>query len=263
MPRFEPIDANRCRNHGWRRFVSYQFAAGDSLVPVVADEIPHVLATMPMAFRPLPDGSYELVAVMSFQNRLNLFVHPVNGRWIGGYTPAAYRSYPFWSLPEKGSGRMVLCFDMDSGLYREAPGPEDSPFFDENDQMTPMLKDTAEFLQKFENQRRIVKQLTDVLAQQKLIVPWEIKSEDASGKPVPVEGLYKIDEKSLRKLSLDEMGTLQKTDALPLAYAQLFSQHRLPNLTRLHQLHDRLKDKTPGIDLEKILGQDDVFKFDN
>lgn len=262
MPRFVPIDATRCRGHGWQRYSDYEFAAGDPLVPIVAEEIPHVLATLPMAFRPLSEKNrYELVAVMSLEKNRNLCVQS-NGRWIGGYVPAAYRSYPFLSIPEKGTGRMALCFDMDSGLYREEPGPKDTLFFGENGELGTLLSNVVQFMQKYESQRRLTSLLTAELAQQGVIVPWQIKVQDAAGNSMPIEGLFKIDEKALKNLPAEKSEKLRKADALPMAYGQFFSQHRISNLARLNKMHEQMAAKTPEIEIEKLFGQNDAFAFD-
>jgi len=263
MPHFEPINATRCKNHGWRPNKSYLFAEQDSIVPIVADEVPHVLAQLPMAFRKMSDkGGYELAAVLSLEKNLNLLVHP-DGTWMGSYIPAVYRAYPFRSVAEKDTGRMVLCFDMDSGLYREEPGPEDRLFYDEKGQMAPAFSRVADFMEKYENQRRVTLHIAGVLAQQGLIVPWEIKVQDQNGNPLPVKGLNKIDEKALRELPAEKLDTLRKAGALPVAYAQLFSQHRMSNIAKLYNIHRNLTEKTPEIDIEKFFGEEDVFRFDH
>jgi len=263
MPRFEPIDATRCKNHGWRRLSSFEFASGDSLAPLVVDEIPYAMAMVPIAFHRPPGGKrFELAAVQSLEQKHNLLVHPETGNWTGGYIPAVYRGYPFSSLPEKGTGRSLLCFDMESGLYRENPGPEDTPFFGPDGQMSPTLAEVARFLQRYENQRRITMALTDLLAGQDLIVYWEIRVNLDSDNQQSVEGLYRVDEKRIKDLPSDVLDELVKSEALPLAYAQLFSQHRLPNIEKIYNVQTRSTQKPRDVDLEKLFGEEDVFRFD-
>ena len=69
---------------------------------------------MPIAFVEQA-GRFVPMAVMGLTPEHNLFVGP-EGQWLGGYLPAAMRSYPFRLLRSEGSEQMTLCVDEDSGL---------------------------------------------------------------------------------------------------------------------------------------------------
>ncbi|MEA1053628.1 SapC family protein [Lamprobacter modestohalophilus] len=113
MANLQPITLSRHRDQRWARYTDYRFAAADTLAPLVVQELPKALMSLPIGFIEQPDG-YGLVAVQSLQPGQNLFVS-VDGRWLGGYVPALYRGYPF-ALAKTEEGQQVLCIDEDSGL---------------------------------------------------------------------------------------------------------------------------------------------------
>jgi hypothetical protein len=72
------------------------------------------------------------VALQGLENGKNLFVAP-DGRWLGGYIPAALRGYPFKVLQDNSEPpRHFLCFDEESDLLVDATEPNSQPFFKED-----------------------------------------------------------------------------------------------------------------------------------
>src|SRR5690606_13482573 len=103
----------------WKRYTSYSFAAGDAVVALVAQELPRACLSLPLGFVKTEAG-FQVVAVQGLQPGRNLWVAP-DGRWLGGYVPAAYRGYPF-VLANTEDGKRVLCVRPDSGLVNESEG---------------------------------------------------------------------------------------------------------------------------------------------
>lgn len=267
MPHFVALSPSRHRDMGWLKVADYLFAEHETLVPLVGEELPHALAIMPMGFRQRETGNFELVAVMSLQAQRNLFVHP-DGRWIGGYKPAALRGYPFSLQREQGSDRHVLCFDENSGLMLENPRGDGEPFFDAQGEPAPLVKKLLDFLGQWEQQRQVTQRAVDMLAAQELIVPWEVKvADEASGNTQAVQGLYRLDEKALNALDEKGMAALRAVNALPIAYAQLFSQHRIGVLGKLYRLHAEFEQEDPAkVDIESLFddgSEDFSFDFDS
>lgn len=268
MPHYIPLTKTEHASKGWRKAESLAFASEQSAVPVLLDELPHLIPTMPLAFlqRTTDDGSsrYELVALLSVTPKLNLFVAP-NGRWLGGYIPAEFRGYPFRLLRNPSSDQRVLCFDRDSGLLSEQPEADGEAFFDTEDQLSPAMQQVLSFLKQCEHSRQLSQNAVDALTQHGLITPWPIKLNTGEADPSTVKGLFRIDEAALRNLSGEALKTLSDTNALTLAYAQLLSQHRLNGLSKLYDLHARAKQAEASLsasDVEGVFGaQDDTLKF--
>lgn len=266
MARYLPISKDTLQGQGWRKYASYAFAANDTSVPVQLEELSHALPTLPLAFRrPTDDGPFELVALFSLHPARNLFVHP-DGRWMGGYVPAYYRGYPFRLLPAEGSDRLLLCFDTESGLLTDVPAAEDTPFFAPDGTPSPLVQQALTFLEKYESNRIATQRAVNLLAEHNLIVPWPIQVTDAAGsEPVLREGLFRIDEAALRGLTGDALKKVQRANAMHLAYAQLFSQHRMASFSKLYELHEQLRAKHQSnqlVDADFVFGRtDENVKF--
>src|ERR1700734_2120149 len=126
MSKFVAISRERHAGKRWRRTEGYPFAAADTVVPVVGAELFRVVLAMPVAFVE-QSGRYELMAVLSFTRGRNMFVGP-DGRWLGSYVPAWYRSYPFRLLQREGADESVLCIDEDGKLIVEGAEPGEDFF---------------------------------------------------------------------------------------------------------------------------------------
>jgi hypothetical protein len=268
MTRYIPLTKTDHSHQGWRKAESMAFATEQSAVPVLLDELPHLIPTLPLALiqHKTDDGSsrYELVALLSVTQKLNLFVAP-NGRWLGGYIPAEFRGYPFRLIPEPSSGRHVLCFDKDSGQLSEQPQADGEAFFDAEGNLSPSMQKVMNFLKQCEHSRQLTQNAVDALTQHGLIMPWPIKLNAGEADTNEVNGVFRIDEAALRNLNGDALKALSDANALSLAYAQLLSQHRLQALSKLYDLHARAKAAQAALsetDVEELFGaQDDTLKF--
>ncbi len=268
MTHYIPLTKTEHAHQGWRKAESLGFATEQSAVPVLLDELPHLIPTLPLAFiqHKTDDGRhhFQLVALLSITPNLNLFVAP-NGRWLGGYVPAEFRGYPFRLMTDTSSGQRLLCFDQDSGLLSDNPAADGEAFFDAEGALSESLKRVMEFLQQCEQSRQLTQAAVNTLAQHELIAPWPINIRTADESRNAVKGLFRIDEAALRNLGGDGLQALTQSNALSLAYAQLLSQHRLNGLSKLYDLHARAKQAEASLsasDVEGVFGtQDDTLKF--
>ena len=76
MPDYIPLSKSKHAGSGWLQPQNYTFAAQDTMVPLVVDEIGSAMPTLPLAFRRRKDKSgkvsYELVALLSPFEKRNL-----------------------------------------------------------------------------------------------------------------------------------------------------------------------------------------------
>jgi len=236
MPRFAVVSHERYGRKKWQRFKSYAFAAADALVPIVGAELARTAVSMPLAFSE-QSGHYTLVALLSPVPGHNLCVGP-DGRWLGGpYIPAWLRLYPFRMLPQQDTDELVLCLDEESGLVveRDAAGEE---FFDREGKLSPALKAVSEALTVMERSRILTNLAVAALAQAGVIRPWQINLRTDQGEKT-ISGLQHIDEAALHALPNDVFTKLRTPLALPIAYAQMFSEVRLAIFEHLARLHDQ------------------------
>lgn len=231
MVAIQPLSRERHKNKRWQRFTSYEFARGQAVAPLVGAEVPKAMQTCPIGF--LKEGEvFFPVAVLGLEAGRNLFLAP-DGKWIGGYIPAALRGYPF-RVARTENGEQLLCIDEDSGLVTD--GPEGEAFFDDKGDLAEETKKILDFLGQTEQNRAATLQVCAKLAENELIVPWDITIRTDEGERT-LGGLYRVDENALNALDMETFDGIRKAGALPLIYSQLLSMQHMSLLGKLAEAH--------------------------
>ncbi|CAO1661573.1 SapC family protein [Halomonas sp. NYA30] len=270
---YQPISPLKHRNAGWKRPARYFYAADDVVAPVVMAELSHVLTSMPLAFvHADEEAPFQLVAVQSLQPGRNVYVAP-DGRWLGQYIPAFYRSYPFRMLAIGSTTQTALCVDTSQGCFKEQCSDEDEPLFTDDGELSESLAAVKTFINAFEKNRLMTHQCVTELASAGVIEPWAVHlshseshvSEAESAQDV--KGLHRINEAKLKALPAETLRELAVSGALSIAYAQLFSEQRLQHVGRRYRLHSEwqrhLSEQT---NIEALLDEEDddqLFDFGN
>jgi hypothetical protein len=236
MTEFAAVTPESHAKKVWKHVTNYTFAAADTVIPLVGDEINKVLPVMPVGFVEQEAG-YQLVAIASLQPGQNLYVAP-DGKWLGTYIPSALRAYPFRLLKPENAEKSVLCINEGSGLVVEST-EDGNAFFDEQNQPAQGIKDMLSFLSAVEASLDVTQRAVNALADAGLITPWEINLKKGE-EVVPVSGLFRVDEVALNKLDDEDFLTLRKASGLAIAYAQLFSLNQIAILERLDQFHGEI-----------------------
>lgn len=266
MPHYVPLSRTVHRESGLIP-AGYGFALEQAVVPLVAEELPQVLPTMAIGFVRSDETStgFELVALQSLEAGVNVYVH-TNGRWIGGYQPAWYRAHPFRLMKDAQSDRDVVCVDEASPSFEPEAGDSAVRLFDDSGEPTERTNRTVRFLEQYQKSARATGVLVGQLEKAGLIVPWQVTARNPdTGTAQPVKGLYHIDEGGLRALDPESQAELGRSGALSVAYAQLFSEHRLKGLERLYQLRQKANQRsraTEAVDIESLFADDDDLTFD-
>ncbi|PCM45255.1 SapC family protein [Marinobacter sp. ANT_B65] len=237
------------------------FALEQTLVPVVAEELPQVVPTMAIGFVQSVNGkSFELVALQSLQAGVNVYVH-TSGQWIGGYRPAWYRAHPFRLLKGKQSNRYVVCVNEASPAFEKNASEQAVRLFDDEGNLTQRTQGITGFLEKLQKATAVTQALVRQLGDAGVVAPWPLTTRrSAKEEGQKIEGLYHIDEAALRALNPDVLGQLVGSGALSVAYAQLLSEHRLQGLSRLYGLRSEANQQVKSasdVDLEDLFGEDD------
>lgn len=217
-------------HHGakrWLRPASYAFARKDSVLPLVASELPQAALVMPIGF--VSQGEeFVPVAMVGLTSGENLFVSEFGG-WVWRYVPSAYRFYPFALVPSSEGGE-VLCIDEDSGLVTD--GPEGEAFFGDDGEPSQVVAEVFSALQEISTNRVATKIACASLKVHELIQPWPITVQTPSGDQ-PVDGLYCINEEALDALPDEAFVELRASRALTVAFCQLLSMQHLPSLKQM------------------------------
>lgn len=256
--RLLPINKKDFGHLYFKKFTHYRHASGDSVIPIVLMEVGRAMMDTPLAFMQDEQGKYQLVAIASFINNVNVLIDQ-QGYFRTSYVPACYRSYPFLSALTQ-EGERVLCFDKASDLLTENPN-EGEAFFDEKGEISPHLKNIMTLLHNVTQNTALTQQAISTLTEYDLIAPWELSIEEQK-----IMGLYRINEEKLFKLKAEEMIKIRDCGALTLAYAQLFSmQHviRIKELTKAFLLSQQqtpqtLVNEKGDLDLEFLNNNDTI-----
>lgn len=237
MKSYEPVSLASFANRAWRRFNNLDFAAGDLTVPIVFAELTKACTVFPLGFSK-GEGHISLIAVMGIEGGCNLFVAP-DGKWFGGYVPAAFRSGPF-ALVSNDKGDLELCADMASELVGHAGSIEwDQAFFTEQGKITPAVKDLASFLHQVHLSQEVMQRACAALDQVELLVEWPLSISTPAGL-VSLGGVMKVDEKRLAALDGADLAELHASGALFVAHAQLISMQKLEVLQRLYDTREEV-----------------------
>ena len=261
MPKFIAISKEIHASKRWKRIGNYSFAAKDNVVPLVLQELPYALMHLPTGFIQL-QKKFVPVAILGLHPGQNLFVAP-DGRWIGGYIPAAYRGYPF-RLAETTDGQRILVIDEDSGFITDTDG---EPFFDDDGNPAHSLKGILDFLIQAHANQEPTQHICEVLTEHQLIKPWTINLQDRE-RERKVEGLYCIDETAMNALPSDAFETLRKAGALSAAYCQLLSMQHIQIVRQLAQAQVHVQTQTAtklsnNQNAESAILNNDIINFDN
>jgi len=234
MSKYQAVSKSAYASLRWKRYDNYHFAALDAVAPLVVQELPKACMALPVAFIQ-QDGKFIPAAVQGLQPGQNLFV-AADGRWIGPYTPATYRGYPF-ALANAENEQLVLCVDADSGLVGEE---HTERFFDDSGEPSQSVKDVLNFLHQVRTNRELTVRLCAALDAEGLIQPWPITLKSEQGEQA-VEGLYCIDEAKFNSLDAEALHRVHQSGALPVVYCQLLSMQHLQTLGQLTEAHAQAK----------------------
>lgn len=223
----------------WKPSPNLHFAAKSNAVGLLADEIPRAAMVLPLAFLKRGDNSYAPSAVLGLSPGENLLLDK-DHKWVGRYTPASLRAYPFVlarpSGDEKDQGKRVLCVQTQNDVIVD--GPDGTPLFGEDGKPSPEVDKLLKFLLEMEQSRGKTDRAVAALVEAGVVVPWKLSLQDGDRK-LALEGLFHVDEKALNELPDEAFLKLRKAGAIALAHLMLLSEQNLPALVELARLRRR------------------------
>lgn len=228
MPSYVAISSEQHAKKYWRAHSSFAFAKNENVAPIFINELVDAVHTLPIAFAK-HENEFFLVVLMGLRQNENLLVDD-NGKWLaGGFTPANYRSRPFALVdaPNNKDGQM-LCIEESSLTDRDT----DAPIFDNNADITETVRSILTQLTHYESTRLLTKTICTILAENKLLTPWEFLVNDGESEK-PFKGLYRVDEAALNTLPPETFLSLREAAAFPVIYAQLLSMNNITALSKL------------------------------
>lgn len=252
-----PLRPSLHKTHAFSKIKDLSFTKNYSFSPVLIDEMTSLLPSYPLAFARVKEGLFTLVALHGIYNEENLFLNEEN-RWISNYIPNVYKAYPFVLVDN------TLCFNMESGLYKEVPNEDegDLRFFDDEGNTQEIIQKVLASLAKHNKYRQLTFDAVKSIVDADILTPWILSAENTNPEKQFIQGLYRIDEQKLKALSGEKLEKLNKAHALSIAYAQLLS---IPRVEVLKQLHKMKESKQQAeIDINEFFGEgsNDTISFD-
>lgn len=254
MTQWQPLSRQAHADACYRPRWDFAHARERALVPAMLGELAKLITHYVLVFIE-EQGQYRPMAILSAPGQENLYLRQ-DGKWAVPYVPAALRAHPFSLLRAEGKADPVMA--VEAASLRE-PG-EGEPLFDDQGELTEGVQRAARFLEQMEGQKQRTARAADALQAAGILQPWPL-ALPVEGKTVAVKGLHRVDEAALNALDAETYATLQGAP-MQLAYAQLYAQSQIEQLTQRAELQDKLNaaDTTP--DLDAVFGEDDELGFD-
>ncbi|NMG56055.1 SapC family protein [Aromatoleum aromaticum] len=227
MANIQPVNFAKHGKKRWQHFSSYAFAARTSVVPLMLTEVRSAASAFPIGFVKHQNNCFP-VAILGLEAETNVFVDE-QGQWLGAYTPAAFRAWPF-SVSYAERGEKLLCVDEDSDLITD--GPDGEAFFNEDKTPSEALQGVTRFLARFTQDRDPSLGACSALEAAGLLQPWTAAVRTGS-RQWTMDQFLRIDEEALNKLRTSTLASLHKVGAISLAYSQLHSMAHLALVGRL------------------------------
>lgn len=209
----------------------YFFAANTDIIPLVSAEVTEALRNFALVFIKDPSSpAPTLAAVVGTGEGKNLFVD-AQGQWRAGcYVPAWVRRYPFMlAHHESEPQKSILAFDPQASMFSAAG--DKLQLIEADGKPSATLQKIMEFQKEYTGFSQATTQMAQALYDAQVLEEGTLTiSPRADGQDRHVKGFLIVNESKLRELPPAQIETLNKTGALGLAYAQLFSMNSLRQL---------------------------------
>lgn len=253
MPEWMALSRRIHARQHYRPRQDYHHTAGQMAAPVIMAELHKLSGHYAVALLPMADSMVP-VALLGIDKGQNLYLHP-DGRWQAGYVPALLRCHPFGLADSHADGQTVV---IDAG-HLSAAG---EPLFNHG-ALNTVVADNLRFLHYCEQSRHAATAAGRALKDAGVVAEWPL-TVPVGESHKRINGLYRVDEQALNALDAETYATLQGAP-MQLAYAQLYSQSQVEQLTRRAEIHAQLEKANTTPDLEAMFGEDDDepgFDFD-
>lgn len=258
--------------YGYAPDKPFEFANTSNFIELNSAEIAKLIGLMPMLFQVIKSEGNSVIrfGLASGLGAENCLVHPINGKFLLPYVPAALRAYPFRLVKANAQGEekpqevlSVFQAEVDQAFAKDQG---DSILFD--GKLTDKGKGLMSFLNQLNQRAALDQKAVQSVLESGVLIPMNIQvkiSESSEEMQTVRSDLFRVDEAKLRELSAETLQILQRTGAMGFIYAHLLSMDKFQNLQKAVEVHSKLKQQANAneIDLEKMFDDDDsdVLKF--
>lgn len=263
--RVEGLNPEHHRHLGLRRERTCRFFAGHLTIPLWPSEVARACRSLPIGFV-RERGTLQAVAITGLRPGENLCIDAA-GQWCCDYLPAHVRAHPFRFARRREDGTtpvLALVVDDDAviGASGVSAGHREALFTEHDEPGPPTQRAMRLFRQLMQGYSGdAVLRECERLG---LLVPWEIRTDDpASGRPVHLDGVLRIDESRLNALDDADFLALRRHGGLALLYAHLVSVPALSDLRRQLDSRPERPQDAGAADLDHVVAGDDdeLFEF--
>lgn len=223
---------------------SFAWARQLNSIFISAPEISRAALDYPIGFvRDVASNEFFPVAVLGLRNAENLFVD-ANNNWLPHlYLPAYIRRHPFCVIEVPASTgttstQQMICVD-ESRLTRS-----ESPFFDLKGEPTALWAPRLQLIESLQGAQNATRAFMRRLEALDLFVPCDAVAMPAGRPPLRLQGLSRIDESRLRKLSDADLRQMLEQNELRAIHAHLLSLENFTKLMLMTVEADGRRDQT-------------------
>ncbi len=204
------------------------FARDLNAIPISYSEFGVVSHDYPIVFTSGDNGkTYAPVAILGMTGGENLFVK--DGVWAERvYVPAYARRFPFCmarvTMDKVEQKDRLICVEQ------EFSGTEGEAMFDDKGEPLPKWKEIEKLLSEYEKDLERSRELCEIVSDYGLLEPFTMQATPASGAPLQLTGMYRVDETKIEHLNASQLKNLVRKGVLGRIYTHLVS---LDNFNRL------------------------------
>ncbi|MDN4501460.1 SapC family protein [Alteromonadaceae bacterium BrNp21-10] len=220
-----PLNKTQHANTKIKPSTNFAHAAGQHLVPVVIHEYVQIAAELPIIFVRESSESERFISctLLGLSKEENLYCG--GEKWDEPYVPMALRNFPI-SIAQTGkeNGELIVCIDESSDLVSETEG---EALFDASGEQTDYLKQRSEQTGRFIENMQMTGNFIKFIQDKDLLVSNDLSVKLENGDNYNINGIFRIDEEKLSKLSAEDFEELRQKNLLPAIYAHLNSLQQI------------------------------------
>lgn len=247
-----------------------QKASAMAVVPVVINELAHVMQHLPLVFCMQVSGKEEpvpvIMALQSLEAGVNHLVSFTN-RWLFGYQPAFYRRGPFVAGVTKDGSAML---SIEKSRFVEEAGEGCVALFDDTGELSPQVQQVVRFLNELLKAERETKGAVAQLYSAGVLEPWDLSNDpvlqEYQAKEGVPKGLLRVNLDRINRLDDAQIASLQRSGALFVATMQHASIARLKGMVTLAQAYEKARGQQSAAqepeNIDQMFGEgNDTFSF--
>ena len=213
---------------------SFNYAKSQSIVEICTFELQSAVTSFPIVFMN-DKNAVKICCLLGLMDNESLFVTP-DGNWEAKMLPAAIQIFPF-RMGRLESGERLLLFDEKSDLIVDRV--DGAPFFDEEGQVTDVVKKTMQLLTNIHASSVTLSKASAVIKDLELLEPFKFKLQKSETETIDFGGWMRINIEAFNSLSESKFLELKRVSGLDVIYAHIYSMNNMFNLVQ--KLGDKVK----------------------